>query len=183
MKKIITMLVAAVCTLGAMATEYAGKLGVSVNGEGMSQEATITINQQEDGSYTLLIKNFCLVTPETKLGIGNIELTNVAGSEEYGYTTMFLSKSILITEGDDPSVEMWFGPTLGEVPLEMSASFSEQILSVHIDIDMQSTLGQVIKVDFIGNNPASAPVRGDVTGNGNVDVADVNEVINIMLGK
>ena len=34
MKKLFAMLVAAACTLGAMATDYAGKIAVSINGEG-----------------------------------------------------------------------------------------------------------------------------------------------------
>ena len=40
MKKIFAMLVAAACTLGAMATDYAGKIAVSINGQGGSQSSS-----------------------------------------------------------------------------------------------------------------------------------------------
>ena len=100
MKKFIAMLVAAACTLGAMATEYTGKLGVSVNGEGMSQETTITVFQQEDGNYTLQIKNFCLVTAETTIGVGDIVLTDVEGVEECGFTVLKVNKNITIVQNE-----------------------------------------------------------------------------------
>ena len=187
MKKLIAMLVAAACTLGAMATEYTGKLGVSVNGEGMAQRTTITVFQQEDGNYTLQIKNFCLVTPETTIGVGNIVLTDVEGIEECGFTVLKVNKNITITAGDDPDVAYWLGPDLGEVPIVMTSSFDDMVATAKIDINMMDIIGQIINVDFIGTNPEAAPgpqgKKGDVTEDGEVDIADVNAVINIMLGK
>lgn len=190
MKKFIAMLVAAACTLGAMATDYTGKLAVSINGEGGSQPANVTLNQEEDGTYTLLIKNFCLVTPETTLGVGNIVVDSLEANTEFaefGYTVSKVeNRNIAITEGDDPDVDMWFGPTLGEVPITMNAMFNEQALLVNIDIYF-APMEQSIKVDFIGKDPNAAPdpqgKKGDVTEDGEVDIADVNAVINIMLGK
>ena len=187
MKKFIAMLVAAACTLGAMATEYTGRLGVSINGEGGAQEATVTLQQQEDGNYTLLIKNFCLVTPETTLGVGNIELTDMEGVEEFGFTKLVFDQSITITDGDDPDVPFWMGSTLGEVPIKMTALFNDQTVSVNIDIDMMDVISQIINVDFIGMNLDAAPgpqgKKGDLNGDGKVDISDVNSVINLMLGK
>ncbi len=187
MKKLFAMLVAAACTLGAMATDYAGKIAVSINGVGASQAANVTLNQQEDGTYTLLIKNFKLVTPETELGVGNIVVDSLVANtefEEFGYTlTSVENRNVTISEGDDPNVDFWFGPTLGEVPITMTTHFNEQALLVSINIYF-APLEQNIKVNFVGNNPdAPQPVKGDVTGEGTVDIADVNAVINIMLGK
>ena len=189
MKKLFAMLVAAACTLGAMATDYAGKIAVSINGVGASQAANVTLNQQEDGTYTLLIKNFTLVTPETELGVGNIVVDSLVANtefEEFGYTlTSVENRNVTISEGDDPNVDFWFGPTLGEVPITMNAEFNEQALLVSINIYF-APLEQNIKVNFVGKNPDATPelpVKGDVTGEGTVDIADVNAVINIMLGK
>ena len=190
MKKIFAMMVVAACTLGAMATDYAGKIAVSINGEGASQAANVTLNQQEDGTYTLLIKNFCLVTEDTELGIGNIEVDNLAGItdfEEFGYTMSKVeNRNVTITEGDDPNIDTWFGPQLGEVPITMTATFNEQALIVDIAIYF-APLEQNINVTFVGKNPAATPdpqgKKGDVNGDDNVDISDVNAVINIMLGK
>ena len=190
MKKIFAMLVAAACTLGAMVTDYAGKIAVSINGQGGSQAANVTLNQEEDGTYTLLIKNFKLVTPETELGVGNIVVDKLAANtelEEFGYTlTSVENRNITITEGDDPNVDFWAGTTLGEVPITMNAEFNEQALLVNINIYF-APLEQNIKVNFVGKNPNATPgpqgKKGDVNGDDNVDIADVNAVIDIMLGK
>lgn len=187
MKKFIAMLVAAACTLGAMATEYTGKLGVTVNGEGGSQEATITINQVTDSTYDLVLKNFMLNIGGRTTAVGNIELNDINGETDFGYTTIKTDTAIVITEGDLEDIPLWLGPMLGEVPLKMTASFNDQVLSVNIAIDMMEAIGQIINVDFIGTNPEAAPgpqgKKGDVTEDGEVDIADVNAVINIMLGK
>lgn len=187
MKKLFAMLVAAACTMGAMATDYAGKLAVSIDGEGGSQAANVTLNQNEDGTYTLLIKNFSLVSPETTIGVGNIEVDSLVADtqfEEFGYTlTKVENRNITIEAGDDPDVDQWFGPTLGEVPITMNASFNEQALIVNINIFF-APFNQDIKVDFVGTNPDATPnKKGDINGDGNVDIADVNAVINLMLGK
>ena len=190
MKKFIAMIVAAACTLGAMATNYAGKIAVSINGIGGSQAANVTLDKQEDGTYTLLIKNFMLVNEDTELGIGNIEVDSLIANtefEEYGYTlTSVENREITITEGDNPEVGSWLGPQLGPVPITMNAQFNEQTLIVNINIFFQP-LEQNIKVDFVGKNPDFTPEpqgkKGDVNGDDQVDIADVNAVINIMLGK
>ena len=187
MKKLFAMLVAAACTLGAMATDYAGKIAVSINGQGGSQAANVTLNQEEDGTYTLLIKNFSLTIDGETMGIGNIEVDKLVPNtdfEEFGYTlTSVENRNITITAGDDPNVTQWAGPYLGEVPITMTTHFNEQALLVSISIYF-APLEQNIKVNFVGKNPdAPQPVKGDVTGEGTVDISDVNAVINIMLGK
>ena len=179
-------MVATACTLGAWATDYTGKLSVSIDGNGGSQAANVTLNQQEDGTYTLLIKNFTLVTPETELGIGNIEVDSLEVTEEYGFNVANTNRNITITEGDDPNVSGWFGPGLGPVPIVLTTSFTDQLLNVNIDINFVP-LNQIIKVNFIGTNPEAAPgpqgKKGDINGDNKVDIADVNAVINLMLGK
>ena len=180
MKKVLMMLVAAACTLAVSATQFGGRLKVSVNDESMSQATTITINETE-GKYSLELKNFILGNGEDALGVGNIVVGGLDATEEVGYKTIKFSGNITIAEGDDPSISMWMGPFLGEVPIAMTADFNENgACQVSIDIDMMATLEQIIKVQFIGN--AGSGIKGDVNGDGNVDVVDVNNVINIILG-
>lgn len=178
MKKVIIMLAAAVCSLAAMATEYTGKLTVSINGVGTSMETTI-LAAKESGKVNFDLKNFCLKSEDGIIGIGNISLHNLNGTSECGYTNIKFDDKITISEGDLEGIDFWFGPALEEVPVVMNCDFNDTALSVNIDIDMVDSLGQVIKVNFVGTAPS---IKGDVNGDGGVDVSDVNAIINVILG-
>ena len=56
-------------------------------------------------------------------------------------------------------------------------------LSATIDIDMMSMMGQVISVELFGVAPATAGLEGDVNHDSEVNLADVNAVIGIILDK
>lgn len=143
-------------TLSAMATDYMGNLTVSINGEGSTQPATISIVENA-GKYNLSILNFMLGEGESVLPVGNIVIENVTGAVAGNLTTLYVNKNITIQKGNvaDIADDAWLGPMLGEVPVKMSSSFNTNgFLGVNIDIDMVSTLGQVIKVTFenVGNH-------------------------------
>ena len=137
-------------TLSAMATDYKGNLTVSINGEGSTQPATISIVENA-GKYNLSILNFMLGEGESVLPVGNIVIENVTGAVAGNLTTLYVNKNITIQKGNVAGIadDAWLGPMLGEVPVKMSSSFNTNgFLGVNIDIDMVSTLGQVIKVTF-----------------------------------
>lgn len=137
-------------TLSAMATDYKGNLTVSINGEGSTQPATISIVENA-GKYNLSILNFMLGEGESVLPVGNIVIENVTGAVAGNLTTLYVNKNITIQKGNVAGIadDAWLGPMLGEVPVKMSSSFNTKgFLGVNIDIDMVSTLGQVIKVTF-----------------------------------
>ena len=137
-------------TLSAMATDYKGNLTVSINGEGSTQPATISIVENA-GKYNLSILNFMLGEGESVLPVGNIVIENVTGAVAGNLTTLYVNKNITIQKGNAAGIadDAWLGPMLGEVPVKMSSSFNTNgFLGVNIDIDMVSTLGQVIKVTF-----------------------------------
>ncbi len=159
MKRIITLLVSVITTLSALATDYTDQLEVIVNGESAIQNATISVTKQDDGKYTLSLKNFVLQSDDQTMGIGNITLTDIEGVEKDGVTTIKINKSINITEGDDTSVGMWMGPMLGPVPINTVAELRGDKLYVVIDIDMMSSLQQIIKVVF-GNGGYQLPNSG-----------------------
>ena len=143
-------------TLSAMATDYKGNLTVSINGEGSTQPATISIVENA-GKYNLSILNFMLGEGESVLPVGNIVIENVTGAVAGNLTTLYVNKNITIQKGNVAGIadDDWLGPMLGEVPVKMSSSFNTNgFLGVNIDIDMVSTLGQVIKVTFenVGNH-------------------------------
>ncbi|MCQ2287565.1 MAG: dockerin type I domain-containing protein [Muribaculaceae bacterium] len=182
MKKIFVMLAAAACSLAAMATDYTGKLTVNVNDVVSEMETTISVDESA-GVCNFDLKNFVLVAEDgNKMGVGNISLHNLAGNTAYGFTNIKFNDKVVITEGDLEEVDFWMGPILGEVPVVLNADFNAQALSVNIDIDMMDTLEQVIKVNFVGTAPAVPGLKGDVNGDGTVDVSDVTTVINVMLG-
>ncbi|MDY3216727.1 MAG: calycin-like domain-containing protein [Sodaliphilus sp.] len=156
MRKLSTLFCAVLMTLSAMATDYKGNLTVSINGEGSTQPATISIVENA-GKYNLSILNFMLGEGESVLPVGNIVIENVTGAVAGNLTTLYVNKNITIQKGNVAGIadDDWLGPMLGEVPVKMSSSFNTNgFLGVNIDIDMVSTLGQVIKVTFenVGNH-------------------------------
>lgn len=179
MKKIAMLLVAAVCSVAAWATDYTGALTVTVNGNSSSQATTITINKEANGTYDFLLKNFVLEAGGQKMGVGNIELKGLNGTTAYGFTTVTYNDSVQISAGDDASISTWLGPLLGKVPVRLTSQFNDQAMNVTIDIDMQSTLQQTIKVGFIGTTPAV--LAGDVNGDGKVSLPDVTALVNLLL--
>ena len=157
MKKLLTFISLALCTLTAFANDYTDKLTVTVNGESMEQQATITITQQSDGKYTFSLNNFCLESVDddgtvSRMGVGNIVLADREGTTQDGITSISYDDIITITEGDDPSIDFWMGPMIGAVPINMVARFNDTQLYCEIYIDLMSLLGQKIEVVF-GTEP------------------------------
>lgn len=155
MRKLSTLFCAVLMTLSAMATDYKGNLTVSVNGEGSTQPATISIVENA-GKYNLSILNFMLGEGESVFPVGNIVIENVTGAVAGNLTTLYVNKNITIQKGNVAGIadDAWLGPMLGEVPVKMSSSFNTNgFLGVNIDINMV-TLDQVIKVTFenVGNH-------------------------------
>ena len=157
MKKLLTFISLALCSLTTMANDYTDKLTVTVNGESMEQQATITITQQSDGKYTFSLNNFCLESVDddgtvSRMGVGNIVLADREGTTQDGITSISYDDIITITEGDDPSIDFWMGPMIGAVPINMVARFNDTQLYCEIYIDLMSLLGQKIEVVF-GTEP------------------------------
>lgn len=179
MKKILTFIAAAALAMTAFATDYAGKITVSINGEGGTQETSINIDQNEDGTYKLSINNFALDSDGSIMGVGNIVLDNMKGYTINGTTTVVADQIITIAEGDDPDMPFWLGPMLGEVPIILAAQFDGTNAKADIDIDMRAALEQFINVKFV--TPGIEGVYGDVNGDGVVTAADVTSVYNVIL--
>ncbi len=77
MRKLFTLFTAACISAAATATDFNGRLMVLINGSASpSQEANISVNRQDDGKYTLELKNFMLGTGADAMGIGNIKITD-----------------------------------------------------------------------------------------------------------
>ncbi|NPD91534.1 calycin-like domain-containing protein [Xylanibacter muris] len=149
MKKFFTLLTVACASIAAMGTDYNGRLMVVINGSASpSQEATISVNKQDNGKYTLELNNFMLGTGADAMGIGNIRLENTDATELNGQTGLNTTQNITITEGNDPNINFWMGPMLGIIPVSVDATMEEgKNLSASIDIPFLS-MGMNIKVVF-----------------------------------
>ena len=155
MKRIFTLIAAAMTALASMATDYTDKLQVLVNGSGATQEATISLIEEGDGTTTLMLNNFCLDDGAgSVIPVGNIVLKNVADAiaPTAGEKAYAFNGKIKIEPGTMEGVDTWWGPKLGKVPVELRASLKGSNLYAVIDINMMESLGQTINVVFGSRN-------------------------------
>jgi len=135
MKKFFTLIMTVACSaLTAWATDYTGNLAVVVNDSPADpQQTTIIVNQQTDGKYELQLNNFSLVAEGDEVNVGNIVVKDVE-AQTVGNVTNLVSKQVInISAGSDKNID-WFGPLLGDVPVELTATITDGILKAIIDI-------------------------------------------------
>ena len=132
----------------ATVTPYSNDLSVTINGECTPPQPTeIQLIDEKDGSTSLALNNFMLVSGEDAMPVGNIYLTNVQRSGE-NPMRLTTTQKIAIMPGDLPGIDFWLGPMLGDVPVELNAEVADGKMTATIDIDMQEALGQIIDVVF-----------------------------------
>lgn len=162
MKQVLTLLVAALLTLTAGATNYQDSLYVDVYGSTVADTATVSIDQATDGTYTVSLRNFKF----SGLGVGNIVVDGVASTPaKDGSIALAADKTIQISAGDDPTMTSWIGPMLGDVPVVLSGKMTDDRLYLKIDINM-NFMGAALTVGVtFGHNGTVTSIR-PVTVNG-----------------
>ena len=149
MKKIFTLIMAAISSLSALADDYTGQLAVAINGGPVaSQQSTITANKQANGKYEFQLNNFTLNMGGAITYVGNIVLKDVeATTAADGTITMQTEQSITITEGS--SAHFWLGPTLSNppIPVALKAAIKNGALKADITIPF-TKMSMDIKVLF-----------------------------------
>lgn len=153
MKKIFTTL-SLCCALGmgleAQATEYTDQLEVVINNQLASHSTDqISVSKNEDGTYTLTLKNFILNSGDAVIPVGTINIASVSATE-FGTNNVRLAfaDKITIENGDSDGVSEWLGPNLKEVPVDIVGFiYGDGKFYANININMAS-LGQVISVNF-----------------------------------
>lgn len=153
MRKLFLSLLLGACCMFAQAQvtrTYTDDLTITINDEsGPAQKTDILITDNGDGTYNMDLKNFCLGAGEEVMYVGNISLQNIVGEQADGYTAINIKQTIRITEGDVEGVDFWVGPAmLGDVPIDFKGKLTENKMYCSIDIDMMSSLGQMIYVVF-----------------------------------
>lgn len=149
-KTLLSLALALLSSLSMSAKDYPDKLVVTVNGLSTQQNATISVDKNDDGTYNFNLKNFMLKMDGGSMGIGNITLNNLKAAKSDKGDVVSTHQDIAITAGDDPNVSNWMGPMLGIIPLDLKLLVNDKKLYTLIDIDMK-TLGQTIHVTF-GDN-------------------------------
>ncbi len=160
---------------------YTEPLVVTVNDVSTEPQNTdVTVIFNADGTINFELKNFVLSLGGNDMGVGNIALENLTVTEaEGGLKTFAYDGPLVITEGNKEGIDTWIGPILGEIPLVLVGKMSDDKLYVTIDIDMQEAIGQIIYVQ-VGTDDFAVSKKGDTNGDGNVDIADVVTVLNVM---
>ena len=127
---------------------YTEQLVVTINGESSEpQMADVIVIDNGDGTINFELKNFFLGAGSESMPVGNIVVENIAvteGSDGLKYFTY--DDALTIQPGDKAGVEMWYGPMLGAIPLKLKGKMNDEKLYVTIDIDLQSSLGQIVNV-------------------------------------
>lgn len=176
MKKTLLLAAFGIFSLASFAQTsktYTDDLVVTINEQSTpAQKSNIDFVNHENGTCDFVLKNFCLGEGEEVLYVGNIELKNVELVSGDSYNTFEANQTITIQPGDDAN-QTWLGPMLGEVPIDMKGKINEQQLYCTIDIDMMSTLGQMIKVIF-GKDITTGITHVSVTTERLVDVYALN---------
>ncbi len=161
MKKFLLSLLASFALIAnVQAKEFTDSLYVNLYGSDLDPvEATVTVTQQDDGTYTFTLPNFILETEGSSMAIGTINVTDIEGSESDDVILLSVEKNITIEKGDDPSVSFWMGPFLGEIPIKLDAKMADKLYA-DISIDMGSIIYVTFGEDFTGTGIES--VRSDV---------------------
>lgn len=146
MKKLFTLLLIVTTAVATFANDYNVPITITVNGMSSEQNAVISVTEN-GGLYDINLKNFILQAGNTPTGVGNVELKGIKPIQDGNATLLLAKQNVKITKGDDPSVSMWMGTMIGEIPVELRGKIEGDRLRCYLDIAL---IGQVIKV-AIGN--------------------------------
>lgn len=153
MRKTLLTLFCAFTTLMLSAQSvktYSDNLIVTINEESTPPiPADVLVTDNGDGTINFALTNFCLIDEGNTMPIGNIAIDNLQLQDtEDGLKVFSYNGPLTIAEGDLEGVDTWFGPMLGELPLELSGKLSDDKLYVAIGLNLIDMLGQVIYVQF-----------------------------------
>ena len=146
---------------------YTDNLIVSIDGEPTDpQQTPVIVEYLENGDINFLLKNFNM---GGEINVGNIIINELMLTKDNSYSTMNYDGDLEITEGDKEGVDMWVGPMLGLIPLQLKGKINDDKLYVTSDIDMRGTLGQMVGVQFGTDiEDGIADVVRDNRGNGEI---------------
>lgn len=145
MKKIFTLVSAALCAMTMAAKDYTGQLSVSVNEAEptVMNNQSISVEKQANGKYHLSIKNFKFGA----ISVGTINVTDMEAISGGEFDQLVYSNPITIEKNEDGSAAMLAGQTMG---MNFMGLVSDNVLNMQMNIDA-AQMGQVIDVEFQSN--------------------------------
>lgn len=152
MKKFLLTFAVAFTALFATAQTktYTDGLVVSVNGNTSApQQTTINVEKSSDGTYTLSLNNFILVSDEgDPMPVGNIVVPGITATESNGIKNFATIQTVPLTEGDPEIASFWLASMLQEITVDIKGKMTDGSLYCTISIDLTEDMGQVIDVAF-----------------------------------
>ena len=204
MNKFTLLLLAAFCALCASATDYVGTTVVETNLTALPSEGTVlSIVQNANGQYNAsLAINFNFRGYE--LSVDDVTFENMGGTTgSDGYTTITGTKqiSLLNVSGLGDMIPEFLLPYVGsaldrQIVMNFNARFNGVNAMATVDFNLNfginipmlginyDIINTPVLVTFEGQSQGEEPpvtLKGDVDGNGSVDIDDMNILINILL--
>ena len=157
MKKIFTLVAAALCSMSMMAKDYTCPLVVNLMGNDMPVgDIKVNVDEQKDGKYTMSLLNFDM---NGIMPVGNIVIKDVEATNCGNVIMLNAAKDIQITAGDDENVE-WMGPGLGNVNILLKGELKGDNFNAYLNIPLAGNMIVGVKLGKNCNEMGQLPNAG-----------------------
>ena len=157
MKKIFTLVAAALCSMSMMAKDYTCPLVVNLMGNNMPVgDIKVNVDEQKDGKYTMSLLNFDM---NGFMPVGNIVIKDVEATKCGNVIMLNAAKDIQITAGDDESKE-WMGPGLGNVNILLKGELKGDNFNAYLNIPLAGNMIVGVKLGKNCNEMGQLPNAG-----------------------
>ena len=158
MKKIFTLVAAALCSMSMMAKDYTCPLVINMMGTDMHVDGDIkvSVDEQKDGKYTMSLLNFKM---NDLMPVGNIVIQDVEATKCGNVIMLNAAKDIQITAGDDESKE-WMGPGLGNVNILLKGELKGDNFNAYLNIPLAGNMIVGVKLGKNCNEMGQLPNAG-----------------------
>lgn len=157
MKKIFTLVAAALCSMSMMAKDYTCPLVVNMMGFDMPVgDIQVNVDEQGEGKYTMSLLNFKM---SDDMPVGNIVIKDVEATKCGNVTMLNAAKDIQITAGDDESLD-WMGPNLGNVNILLKGELKGDNFNAYLNIPLAGNMIIGVKLGENANEMGQLPNAG-----------------------
>lgn len=150
MNKTTTLLAAAIVaglmTTPALATDYTDSISISLSGsDPVVQEATISVNEQEDGLYTIVLNQFAF----SSMTVGDVTATDLAVTTDDDGTIYFTETTTTATITNGGIIATMLGGTIDVTIQEGSQIYGDKLyMAITLDVVI-AALGMDYDVEAI----------------------------------